>query len=228
MKKKDKKRVKQATEQVSKALEKQKEKSVKSATFDYAELERKERERDEALDNLSPEVKQIIDTYKTKFDRMERAVGNTIKELAEDLRAQFLKEKKPLLVTCICTIISNAVSGKNIVSDRWIRKLLGEQYKDPLQRMRAMMGGTEEIETEDIIEARENPKGAADYKTEEIGEVSNPVTLKQIAQVKSQTLDYKVLEIEDLKKDRDHWKQQAEYWKAKYEGKTETKRPQKK
>ena len=123
-----------------------------------------------------------------------------IKTLAEDLRTQFLKEKKPLLVTCISTIICRAIAGKNIVSDRYVQKLLGEQYKDPLQRMRAIHGQDEPAEApKDVREARENPKGAYDYKTEEIGEVSNPVTLKQIAQVKSQTLDYKITEIEDLK-----------------------------
>ena len=223
MQKKQKKRLQQITDELTKQLDG----DTKTSVYDLAKLEQAEKERDKELATLSIEVKQMLDTFKTKCDKMEREVGNMIKGLAEDLRAQFLKEKRPLLITCICTIISDAVAGKDIVSDRHIRRLLGEQYKDPLQRMRALHRGhesAEELDPKDIKDAAQNPKNAAEYKTEEIGAVNNPITLKQIAQVKSRGVDFLTLEIEELKKELEHWKQEAIMWKAKYEGKTSQKK----
>ena len=217
MQKKQKKRLQQITDQLTKQLDG----DTKTSVYDLAKLEQAEKERDKELATLSLEVKQMLDTFKTKCDKMEREVGNMIKGLAEDLRAQFLKEKRPLLITCICRIISDAVAGKDIVSDRHIRRLLGERSKDPLQRMRALHRGQEsadELDPKDIKDAAQNPKNAAEYKTEEIAAVNNPITLKQIAQVKSRGVDFLTLEIEELKKnialraERDLWKKQAECW----------------
>ena len=53
---------------------------IRTPIYDLAKLERLEKERDKELASLSIEVKQMLDTFKTKCDKMEREVGNIIKD----------------------------------------------------------------------------------------------------------------------------------------------------
>ena len=72
----------------------------------------------------------------TSFAKLDQKKTDLINELAQDLHKQFLKEGKPEMVQYICFIICRTLKPHHLISADDVRRVLGDQYKDALERNR--------------------------------------------------------------------------------------------